>query len=348
MRIPVRAASMLAAFLGLSSLWGCAGSGSTAPFGASLAPSAIAARPATVHTAPNVLPPDVASELSVLPHGSVPSLRHPAKAAALVYSCEYYGSDCRIFNAGTHKMLSQLSEQDGLNDPQGNRTDAKGNWYIANTGAANVLEYSGDGSKLEATLDASGWFPDDVAVSGSLVAVSNWASLSFTPGVVNIYSGGATSPSYALSDPLAMEGQGVAFDSKGNCYWSFNNESGEGMIDEFPGCTASSTPTNLNIVTGFAGGIALDQHDNLWYVDQYHGVYKCAGTTNCKLYNKISLRPCQCHDPVYMNFNASDKSLYVADGKLGVIYRIDTANAKRGVFARTSKKDPPFGVATSP
>ena len=114
--------------------------------------------------------------------------------------------------------------------------------------------------------------------TGSLVAVSNLTTISSTPGVVNFYSGGATEPSYALSDPLAMEGIGVAFDSKGNCYWSFNNESGEGQVDEFPGCTASSTATNLNIVTGFAGGIAFDQHDNLWYVDQYHGVYKCAGT----------------------------------------------------------------------
>ena len=347
MRIPVRAASMLAAFLGLSSLWGCAGGGATAPSGTSLAPSAIAAKPASLHTASNVLLPEVARDLSVLPRGSVQSVHGPAKGGALVYSCEYYGSDCRIFSAGTHKMLSQLSEADGLNDPQGNRTDAKGNWYIANTGAANVLEYSGDGSKLEATLDASGWFPVDVSVSGNLVAVSNQTSISFTPGVVNIYSGGATSPSYAVSDPLAMEGMGVAFDSKGNCYWSFNNESGEGMIDEFPGCTASSTPTQLNIVTGFAGGIALDQHDNLWYIDQYHGVYKCAGTTNCKLYSALQLRPAK-HDAVFMNFNATQKTLYVADANKGVIYAINTANGKRGVFARTTKKDGPFGVATSP
>ena len=49
-----------------------------------------------------------------------------------------------------------------------------------------------------------------------------------------------------------------------------------------------------------------------------------------------------------MNFNATDKSLYVADAMAGVIYQIDTATAKRGVFARTSKHDAPFGVATSP
>ena len=345
MHVPARAGSLLVAFLGLSSLWGCAGGGgASAPSAEPLAPSAIAVR-AQAHTVPNVLRPDVARELSVIP-GSVRSTGLPAKGAPSVYSCEYYGSDCRIYDGVTHKQLAQLGASDGLNDPQGNRTDSSGNWYIANTGAANVLEYSGDGSKLEATLDDAGWFPDDVAVHGSLVAVSNLTTISSTPGVVNFYSGGATEPSYALSDPLAMEGIGVAFDSKGNCYWSFNNESGEGQVDEFPGCTASSTATNLNIVTGFAGGIAFDQHDNLWYVDQYHGVYKCAGTSNCKLVNTLGIL--QKHDAVYLNFNANDKSLYVADAGLGVIYRIGTAGDKRTVFARLKKKDPPFGVSTSP
>ena len=154
---------------------------------------------------PNVLRPDVARELSVIP-GSVRSTGLPAKGAPSVYSCEYYGSDCRIYDGVTHKQLAQLGASDGLNDPQGNRTDSSGNWYIANTGAANVLEYSGDGSKLEATLDDAGWYPSNVAVHGSLVAVSNLTTISSTPGVVNFYSGGATEPSYALSDPLAMEG----------------------------------------------------------------------------------------------------------------------------------------------
>jgi hypothetical protein len=347
MRIPVRAASMLAAFIGLSSLWGCAGGGATAPSSASLAPSAIGAQPASLHTGSSAARPDVARELSVIPRGTIPSLHGSTKGTPLVYECGYYGSDCRIFNGRTRAMLTQLTDKDGLNDPQGNRTDSKGNWYIANTGAANVLEYSSDGSKLEATLDATGWFPDDVAVSGNLVAVSNLTSISFTPGVVNIYSGGATSPSYAVSDPIAMEGQGVAFDSKGNCYWSFNNESGEGMIDEFPGCTASSTPTNLNIVTGFGGGITFDQHDNLFYIDQYHGVYKCAGTTNCKIYSALNGQTGK-HDPLYMNFNATYTSLLVADEDAGVVYRINTANAKRSIFTRTKKQDPPAGVSTSP
>ncbi len=102
MHVPARAGSLLVAFLGLSSLWGCAGGGgASAPSAEPLAPSAIAVR-AQAHTVPNVLRPDVARELSVIP-GSVRSTGLPAKGAPSVYSCEYYGSDCRIYDGVTHK-----------------------------------------------------------------------------------------------------------------------------------------------------------------------------------------------------------------------------------------------------
>jgi DNA-binding beta-propeller fold protein YncE len=346
MHYSVRAGFALAAISGLLSLWGCAGSGSTlAPSAAGVSTQSVAEHAALQSAVPNILLPELARTLSRAPVVAPRSTAPNAKGAAFVYSCHYYGSDCRIFNARTGAQLAILSSSDGLSDPQGTRTDSSGNWYVANTGDGNVLEFTGDGGTLEATLVDTGWYPVDVAIHASLVAVSNITTVGFTPGTLNIYSGGATKASYVLSDPLAMEGAGTAFDSKGNCYWSFNNESGEGQIDEFPGCTASSVPTNLNIVTGFAGGITFDQHDNLWYVDQYHGAYRCAGLTNCKLVTALGNRM---HDALFLNFNSTYKSLYVADAMVGDFYHIDPANGKRTVFEKIGKKDPPFGVATSP
>ncbi len=221
MHYSVRAGLALAAFAGLSSLWGCAGSGSTlAPSGPGLSTQAVGTHAVAPQTVPNILLPELARTLSRAPVVAPRSPGARAAGAALVYSCHYYGSDCRIYNASSGKQLAQLTGSDGMNQPQGNKTDSSGNWYIANTGDANVLEYSADGSTLEATLDDTGWYPVDVAIHGNQVAVSNLAALSFTPGILNIYTGGSTKASYFLSDPLAMDGAGTAYDSKGKCYWS--------------------------------------------------------------------------------------------------------------------------------
>ncbi len=73
----------------------------------------------------------------------------------------------------------------------------------------------------------------------------------------------------------------MTYDKAGNCYWSYNDNSGIGQIDEFPKCASGASPINLGLSLGFAGGIAFDGSDNLWYSDQLAGLYKCNGTSSC-------------------------------------------------------------------
>ncbi len=83
---------------------------------------------------------------------------------------------------------------DGMSNPQGTDVGKKGHWYIANTGASNIPEYSPGGAKLIQTLNDSGNYPVDVATHPHGVVVSNIYTTSFTAGTVDVYNGNSTNP----------------------------------------------------------------------------------------------------------------------------------------------------------
>ena len=241
------------------------------------------------------------------PHAVAPAAQpagFDAGLAPVVYACEPDYNQCTVYRQGTKALLRTVT---GLSEPQGTAVDASGNWYIANTAGSSIPVYKKNGAVLSKTLSDPAEYPVDAAVGSDTVAVSNIYTTSFTAGNLAIYVGGATTPSYALSDPNAFQGIGVAFDGSGNCYWSYNSNSGVGQIDEFPGCSPSSSPVNLGIATGFAGGIAVDKAGNLWYLDQYNGLYECSGTTSCA---QVATG---FGDPVFFDFSHADKALFIAD-----------------------------------
>jgi len=292
---------------------------------------------------PSILIPGVARQLRTVtgPVGyhytSIPNAKND-----YVYSCHYYGSDCRIFNLSGQQTGQLTATADGLSNPQGTDVGKKGHWYIANTGASNVPEYNAGGAKLLQTLSDSGQYPVDVATHPHGVVVSNIYTTSFTAGSVDVFNGNSTTASYSLTDPNAFQGIGVTYDKAGNCYWSYNDNSGIGQIDEFPKCASGASPINLGLSLGFAGGIAFDGSDNLWYSDQLSGLYKCNGTSNCtQVLTGFS-------DGLMINFNKSWKTLYVADAGAGNIDSVNPNNPAIVVFASPGTSDPPFGVTASP
>jgi hypothetical protein len=233
-----------------------------------------------------------------------------------------------------------------MESPQGTAVDGKGNWYISNTYAENVPEYSPGGASRLRTLDDSGWFPDDVATRGNDVLVSNIYSSNYSGGNVCMYRGHSTKQSYCLNDVNAFEGSSVAFDKAGNCYWSYNDQGHRqqyGEIDEFPKCAKGANPVNLGMTFGFAGGIAFDDNDNLWYVDQYAGLYKCIGTLNCSLV-KAEGGYWGSFGVIYFNFNREFSAIFCAGSWIDTLNPTDYAVA---TFAQIGPSDPPFGVATT-
>jgi hypothetical protein len=290
---------------------------------------------------PSILLPRVAGRLHPVT-GQVRGVNtHPDASQAYIYTCDYYGSDCKVWNSKTYALVSTVTN--GLSNPQGtsvNWNPARRTWYIANTGLSNVLALSPGGSSVVNTINDSGQYPVDVtaAFKGTNVYISNIYTTSFTAGSLSVCSGSGSCSQ--LTDPNAFEGIGVAVDSNGNCFWSYNDNSGIGQIDEFAGCKGS--PTNLGLSLGFAGGVAVDQAGDLWYSDQLAGVYKCTGTTGCALFASGF------SDGLMINFAHKYANLLVADAGAGNVDSVNPTTGAVTTLFSPGTSDPPFGVAASP
>jgi hypothetical protein len=301
--------------------------------------------------APSILAPRTRARSRAFA-GHLPPLAWPrsgsrrAASSGYVYTCQYSGSDCVVYDAQKGSILRVLTSASGLSNPQGTTVASNGNWYIANTGASNIPVYGAGGTTLIKTLGDPGNFPGDVATHASMVAVSNVISVSGGSPSVSVYVGGATSPNYALTDPTAAEGIGVAFDAAGNCYWSYNTAAGAGQVDEFPGCTG--TPINLGITLGYAGGIAFDDAGNLNAVDQTGHVVDHFTGVGAPV---TTIDPGFC-GPTMISFSPTFAGMQVADACAGYAWAltypggVPTPPGRYQPAGGTS--DPPIGVAYGP
>jgi hypothetical protein len=314
----------IAAFVAMASLSGCTnGSAVTVPGGS-------------------------AAAFIINPQGQLSQLsdrKQPAKMhSSWMYTAQLYGNDAEIYKRNGN-ILNPFETLTGLSAPSGTVSTVNGWWYIANGGASNVVIYrttnNGPTGPVGSPLADSGEFPVNVAVTPNrrLVAVSNGATNGNGAGNVSVYLDRQTEPSRSLtygSDQL--QGEGVAIDHQGNCYWSFNDpSSGSGSIVEFAGCNGGGTLVLSGIAN--AGGIVFDQSDNLYYVDQSSGVWKCKKTSACALFAPIN------GQPTNLNFDLKQKSLWVADAT-GFIYQVDP---KSGAESKTPAYGAsPYGIAPSP
>ncbi len=127
-----------------------------------------------------------------------------------------------------------------------------------------------------------------------------------------MYLNGQTEPSRTLTygtDPI--QGEGIAIDSRGNCYWSFNDPVQlSGSIVVFAGCKGSGTLYKSGILR--AGGLAFDRSGNLYYVDQLLGIFKCQSPSSCSLFTLVGIGGLIL--PANINFDSSQpQNLWVAD-----------------------------------
>ncbi len=267
-----------------------------------------------------------------------------------VYSAQLYGHDLKIYEQNG-SSLTYFEEFTGLDAPAGTQSTTSGWWYVTESGASKVDIYkskrSGPVGPFPPLIDY-GQIPINVAVlpNRRLVAVSNQKSTASGPGSVSVYLNRQTDPSRTLTyGGSSAVGMGIAITHGGDCYWSFNeNASGPGTIVKFTGCNGNGTPVITNIAQ--VGGIVFDQSDNLYYIDQTYGIYKCKKTSNCTQFLNIPG-----WQPVNMNFDFKAKDLWVADAA-GYIVEITGLNKKKPNFIRNpaegGKSDPPYGVAPAP
>lgn len=265
-----------------------------------------------------------------------------------VYTGQYYGEDLSVYRQKGLSLTFVRKLKQGVASPQGMMATLNGWWYVANGGHSNVLVYrtktSGPVGPVS-TLDDYGQFPSNVSVipTRKLVAVSNFSTVGRGAGSVSIYLNRDAEPSRVLhygTDPI--EGAGVAIDHHANCYWAFNDpKTNSGAIVEFRRCKGHGTIVVPSIAK--AGGMVFDQRDDLYYIDQTYGIYKCEGTSNCSQFsNGFGL-------PMNLNFDHKQKHLWVADAS-GYIDAVDPTSGKilYTIRAIGGSNDPPFGIAPAP
>lgn len=280
-----------------------------------------------------------ASQLA--PSAAVPasSFAAPAAAASYVYTCQNESGvlDCRVY--AKNKPLRTITK--GVTGPRGLVAGADGRLYVADAASGNVLVYAAGGKSLLQTISDAPNVPQDVAVYEDELAVANGKNLTF-------FAKGATKPTRTIKDPGMTQGNGVAFDGVGNCYLSVTTSAGA-RVDAFNGCKGK--PHDLGISGGRPYGLAFDGQNNLYYTSYNAsglGVYKCAGTSSCALWNS------QLIEPEYLNFSKGFADLWVDDTanyqSPAALAEIDATTGKvvAKITAGISFFDPPTGIAAGP
>ena len=280
-------------------------------------------------------------------------LAHPLSKGAL-YDAHYYHNDAGIYQKdGT--SLTFVGALPGLLNPQGIGT-VRGNYLtlsassglllIANTGASNIPIYEstakGPIGPIE-TLEDPGQFPGDVDASkrAGIIAVSNISTTAASwAGSVSVYANGSQYPTATLTVPGLVEGVGIVIDSHGNCLWSYNDYTGGiAKIAKFTNCAGKGKVVAGGF--GYAGGLTVDREDNLYYIDQQTGVFKCQGEMNC------SVLASGFEVPMFLNFDSKWTNLWVSDGS-GYIWAIDPNTGQVLSSTPTGTSDPPYGIAPAP
>lgn len=277
---------------------------------------------------------------------------------SFIITAQLYGNDATIYKRKGFTLTPVATIKYDISFPEGTVTTPNGYWYLTNSGHSNVLVYQVKKNHYPQypldTLDDYGEVPVDVSATPdrNLVAVSNQATTSGGSGSVSIYLNRQSEPSRMLtygSDTL--QGEGVAIDHQGNCFWSFNDpNTNSGSIVEFAGCNGTGSLVYSDITN--AGGVAFDQSGNMYFVDQAQGVYQCVKTSSCHPW--ASNQQYGFGQPNFINFDQKSKDLWLSDSS-GYIWAISLkGQCGHGkykhlcVYQSPSVDGDPYGIAPLP
>jgi hypothetical protein len=315
MRISNAAAHALTAYATLTMVAGCSGAGSQ------LAQSAAGNGPTLQSqrfAAPLGLGPP-----SVLAPGTVPVSRPvtggtylsvDAKKVGLIYVATGASIGTVDIYPLVGKNQKQVGQITGLTNPGGLAIDHKGNLYIANEGANNILEYSpGTKPKLVATLNDSGQYPVGVSVDPKTgdIAATNFETTTLGSGSVSFYHFGATMPYKTVTAFTFTYFAG--FDDQGNLFVDGRTNSSPPTIQVGKIRAGGTTIATLPISgIAFPGGVKVDNVDNLLIDDQTSKTINCYAATSP--YASCGTTPLgDAGDPVDFALLNDNKYLYTAD-----------------------------------
>lgn len=178
-----------------------------------------------------------------------------AKKQALVYVSSVLTGDVYVYSYATQQLEGTLT---GFQTPYGLCSDKKGDVWIVNDGASDLVEYAHGGTTPLQTLGDSGEYPEGCAVdpkTGNL-AVTNFSGKTGN-GDVAIYAGAKGSPQ-TYADPGIANYRFCGYDDAGNLFVDGASSSAAFILAELPkgGSTFTGIPVQQKI--GWPGGVQWD------------------------------------------------------------------------------------------
>ncbi len=277
--------------------------------------------------------------------GASPDKKKKYKGLKALFVTDFGTGEVEILKNGTYASDGTIS--DGLDGPDGDWIDSKGNFYVANYAGPNIQEYKPKGSSPSFTYSAS--ITDAVGVSTD--SEGNVYEADYNDGgegYVNEYKQGSNTVAATCSPGGSVEG--VAIDKSGDVFVDFNNpNTGHANIVEYKGGLSGCNGTTLGVTLGFAGGLVLDSKNDIVVCDQtgpsvdviappYSSVTRTLGSGYS--------------DPFHVTLSAKNKLAFVAVNGAAVVDVIDystgsitqTLNSANGLSDPASAVDGPNDI----
>jgi hypothetical protein len=254
---------------------------------------------------------------------------------------------------GKNKMVGQIT---GLYGPRGMATDKADNVYIESEGDSKVFVYAPPYSGAPVlTLDDSGWFPYDVAVSPQgVVGVANLCNAPScgSNGSVTFYAKHSTNICATVTNSNFYSVQDVGFDNKGNLYVDgFISYPSIPFVGEIKGGCHATKITFLKTTNSISSpsGIKVDKADRIAILDVGNkALYSYDPPKKSSLGSPISTIQLSGFNTLYaFAFEASGRDVYVGAADSSG-YRVAEYSYPAGVPKKAFSAGGGVGVAVTP
>lgn len=221
-------------------------------------------------------------------------------------------------NAGVEILANRTwkntgSISNGIDGPDGNFIDKRGNLYVANYGADDIAQYAPGASMPDFTYNTGMIDPTNVTVDARGNVYESDYDNEEGSGFVNEYKQGVNEVFASCSPGGDVEG--VAVDGHGNVFVALNFASGGGVV-EYGGGLRGCNKTTLITSLKFAGGIVLDRSGNLLVSDQFASSVDVLAPP----YNSITRTfGYGFGSPFHLTINKKNDLIYVTDSTAGTV-----------------------------
>jgi hypothetical protein len=181
-----------------------------------------------------------------------------AKSKDLLYVSDNGAGKVYVFTYPKGKLVGTLT---GFHDPNGQCRDARGDVFITNSGASEVIEYGHGGSSPIATLSDPGELPLGCATdprTGTL-AVTNACTAPSCGGAgdLTIYKNAKGAPKSYTVPGMVYYGY-CGYDASGNLFLDGNDSGSAFEFAELPGGSKKFKKISGLESIGYAGGVQWD------------------------------------------------------------------------------------------